>query len=205
MLICPKCGKKSNETQFVEAFCVDCYPFRLEIPRNISIPWCRACGKVKLRGEWQRADKETIEQHVLRKCKGEFDKGEYDENTEEAKFIFKNGTVTLTRKIPLEKDDMFCTNCGRQRGGYYEAILQLRGSPNKVKRHAKWAQQWLKQRSFVSKIDEHKHGIDVYVGRFRAAMEFVQMLGMRYKLTKKLAGEKSGKRIYRSTFALRFE
>src|SRR3989344_822038 len=201
MLICPKCGAPSTEIEFIEPFCIRCYPVHLRIPRNITITQCKDCKKIKQGGDWVKREDAALAENIIQKCKGEFESAKYNVDRQEAVFTVKGKTII--RPIPLEEEVVLCPNCSRRRGGYYEAILQFRGPENRVKKHSQRAVTWLNKHSWVSKIDEHKDGIDVYVGSFQSAQQFVQLLGRKHTLTKKLVGRRKGKRIYRSTFAIR--
>jgi NMD protein affecting ribosome stability and mRNA decay len=207
MLICPKCGIKSSERDFIEAFCSQCYPANIRVPRQVEVEQCKQCEKIKLAFGWQAAGDKELADYVISKCKGEFEKADYNIGRQEASFeISRSGKkIVIKRYILLTKHERYCKQCERQRGGYYEAILQFRGPENKIKRYAANAEKWLQKHSWVSKIDEQKEGIDIYAGSFDAAFEFVKMLGIKYILTKKLVGRRAGRRIFRSTFAIRFD
>jgi NMD protein affecting ribosome stability and mRNA decay len=91
-------------------------------------------------------------------------------------------------------------------GGYYEAIIQLRGRPERVRRWRKELTEELLKYTFISGIEDLKEGVDIKVGSSRQALSLIKDLGFRdYLITKKLWGLKEGKRVYRTTFALRFD
>lgn len=207
MLICPKCGKSSKEKNFIEAFCVDCYPYNLKIPEKIEIDVCKRCRKMRIKGEWVEYDRKKLEEYVEGKCKGDFTSVEYDIDSQTAVFTIKKGDseAQVERKFPLKENIVMCTSCSRIAGGYFESIIQLRGNEGKVRKYTKILTKMLSRSTFISKIDEKKEGTDMYIGNTRAVLETIAELGIKRKITRKLAGTKYGKKFYRTTFLLRFE
>lgn len=208
MLVCPKCGRSSAAVPFFQAFCIHCYPFKLNIPPGFEFPACKDCERILFRGEWRRVGEKEMAEYVLGKCKGDFAEADYTVGDGIATFVLRAGSqeVRVDRSIPIMYPTALCPDCSKRRGGYFEAIIQLRGPQPRVKSMARRATAWFEKNSFIGKVDEPREGgVDLYVGSSKSAMEFAQSLGMHYTLTRKLFGEKEGKRIYRSTFAIRME
>ncbi len=207
MLICPKCGKSSKETRFMEAFCVECYPYNLKTPEKIEIEICKRCGKMRLKGEWVEYNSKKLEEYIAGKCKGEFESVEYNADNETAVFTVRKGDseARVERNIPFKKQIVICPTCSKIAGGYFEAIIQLRGNENEIKKYKNILSRMLGRRTFISKIDEKKEGTDLFVGSTRVVLETIAELGLKRKITRKLSGAKQGKRFYRTTFLLRFE
>jgi len=207
MLICPKCGKTSKEKKFIDAFCIDCYPYNLKIPEKIEIEICKRCRRMRIKGEWKEYSKKKIEKHIEGKCKGDFSSVEYNLESQTATFTIVKGDseAQVEREIPFKEKTVICPDCSKIAGGYFESIIQLRGNERKVKKYAKILTRMLSRSTFISKVDEKKEGTDLYVGSTRSVLETIAELGVKRKITRKLAGTKHGKKFYRTTFLLRFE
>jgi len=207
MLICPKCGKTSDKAKFIESFCVDCYPVNVRVPeKKFIIKHCKHCDKMFLRGEWLRFNPKKIEDHIASKCKGDFERAEYNLEDGIITFTIKKGDSEITVEKPYEIDFeiVTCKICSRKSGGYFEAIVQLRGKENRVEKYRKLFEHRLSKRTFIGKETPHKQGIDLYIGSTKAVLELVQELGFDAKITRKLVGvTEAGKKAYRTTFAIR--
>ncbi|MBU0532677.1 60S ribosomal export protein NMD3 [Patescibacteria group bacterium] len=202
-LICPKCGKKSEEIEFIEAFCIECYPVNIKLPGKLEIEQCRRCEKIKMRGEWTPYNKRKISEYVVSKCKGEFDAAEYEPENGVIRFIIE-GKKEIKRRVDLEIKTVLCTYCSRVSGGYYKGIIQLRGNSKKIEKYADFFLEKLSKKTFITKAEEKHGGVDLYVGDSRAVVELVTALKLKTLMTKKLVGEEAGKRVYRTTFLIRF-
>ena len=207
MLMCPKCGKSNKEVQFLEAFCVNCYPFNLVLPKNIKVEMCKRCGKMKIRGQWTPYDRKTLEEYVASKARGEFEKVEYDSKTKEMVFTVKKGDESAEIRKPFEYEEviLICPDCSKISGGYFEAIIQLRGDEKKVAKYSKRLTKMLSVKTFITKSEERHGGTDIFVGSSREVLGVMSELGLRTKITRKLMGLREGKRYYRTTFAIRFD
>ena len=202
-LICPKCGRGDDEVGFIEAFCADCYPVKLKIPRSVELLQCTRCLRIQLRGEWTQHSDRKVAAFVLSKCKGDFDSAEYDPASGIATFIMGRSGAAIRRTIPFELRKTICTECSRMSGGYFEAIIQLRGPPAKVLGYSGMLIKRLSGRTFIAKEEEKENGLDLYVGNSKAVVEVVASLGIKSRITKKLVGTDQGKRLYRTTFLIR--
>lgn len=202
-LICPKCGRSSDEIRFVEAFCVDCYPVKLKCPAKMEVEQCTRCGRVRIRGEWVDPGKRALSDYVIGKCKGDFEQGTYNMKEQTATFTMSKSGVEVERTIALEIKKTICWQCSRMSGGYYEAIIQLRGNPLKVKGHALMFIKKLSKKTFIAKEEEKAGGLDIYVGNSKAVVELMSELKIKTLMTKKLVGVSEGKKLYRVTFLVR--
>ena len=59
--------------------------------------------------------------------------------------------------------------------------------------------------TFIPKVEEMHGGVDIYVGEKKEVAEILMHHGLKAVRTEKLSGEKKGKRLYRSTFLIRFD
>ncbi len=106
-----------------------------------------------------------------------------------------------------------CPECSRRRGGYYEAIMQLRGSKKEQmqdyieKNIGNFAGE--EENAFITKTEKLKEGTDVYVGSKEAgrrlAGQIRKLYNVRSSITKKIHGMKKGKEISRWTILLEDE
>lgn len=201
-IICPRCGRSSRDIEFIEAFCRDCAPVRLECPSRVELEVCTRCGRAKVRGEWTSAGQRKIADLVLSRCKGDFESSSYIEETATAKFDFPSGNK-LERTVILDRKKTICQDCSRISGGYFEGIIQIRGDRAKAERLAEALILKLQKATFISKTDEKDEGIDVYIGSSKAVVAVVTEMGLKTLITKKLVGRDQGKRLYRTTFLIR--
>lgn len=207
MLICPKCGRSSDDTPFIEAFCINCFPFDVKLPKKITIEHCKRCNKIRLKGEWVPFSRKKIEEYIISRCKGDFTSGEFDMDTGEATFTLKkdSGEISIRRNIRFEIVPVICRDCSRISGGYFEAIIQLRGDKAKINRAAERLIRILSKKTFITKKEEKHGGIDLFVGSSKTVLETMREQGYKPLITRKLVGRREGKRLFRVTFALRFE
>ncbi len=205
MLLCPKCGKNSDEIGFIEAFCINCYPANIRCPESVMVRICKGCKKIRMAFGWEEYDPNELSKYVISKCKGEFIFAKYHRDTQKAVLtLVKAGkSIKIEKNIALEIDENYCKDCRNLRGGYYETILQFRGNREKVERVAKKTEGWLRKHSFVSKVIKSKDGIDIYSGKYQTITELAGYFGLSYEVSKTLVGRKEGKRQYKSTFVFR--
>jgi len=207
-IICPRCGKNSNEKEFIEAFCIDCYPIDVKMPKKIVFEVCKKCGKIKHGKKWVDRDEEEVAGDITRKCKGDFFNAAYNKEEGIVTFFIKKREkiLKINKMINVNYMINMCTDCSRMSGGYFESIIQLRGNPEKINSFAKKLEREIAKITFVSKVEEKKEGIDLYIGSTHAVLDLIKEIGHRYTISKKLAGvNKEGKRQYRTTFAIRLE
>lgn len=206
-LICPRCGKKSTQKEFIEAFCIDCYPLNITLPKDVYFDTCKRCSKFRFGNDWRLTDEAELSKIIVRKCKGEFSQVDYDFQTGMLVFTIERRSKRFTIEKPFRviTNVTMCPQCSRMSGGYFEGILQLRGDKNKVDKYSRAIQKRLVEKSFISKVEVNRDGTDIYFGSTPAAVTAIGELGLTYKITKKLFGMKEGKNVYRSTILVRFE
>lgn len=107
-----------------------------------------------------------------------------------------------------------CKRCSRISGGYYESIVQVRAdgrtpSDDELISVETIAYSALGNgpRDFISKVEQKKEGIDLYVGSIeggrKISKSIVKTLGGKISESKKLYGRKDGREVYRVTFLVR--
>ena len=205
MLICPNCGKTSEGKEFVEAFCIDCYKFNVRLPKGLKVEVCKRCTTMKLQGKWQQLNRSKISDYVISKCKGDFKEAICDIDTGICRFTFeKSGKqASIERTVDIEKIINICPDCTRSSGGYYEAIVQVRGTHDMVDRESAKLERALSKKTFISKIEERHGGLDLFVGSSKEAAAILHRYEMKPAISRSLFGRKDGKCIYRVTYAVR--
>ncbi len=204
-LICPKCGKTSDQIQFIGPFCIHCSPIRIECPREFSIEVCGKCGKMRLARDWVPITEALLSKLFAKKCRGHFTKVEFDPAGTATFFIDKEGNIfQLQRHFEFIQNKTICSECSKKGSGYFEAIIQLRGRPERIAKYEKLLSEALKEKgTFINKTEELKEGRDLYIGSTKAVLSLFHELGLHTVISRKLHGVKQGKRIYRTTFLLR--
>ncbi|VVB66627.1 NMD3 family protein [Candidatus Gugararchaeum adminiculabundum] len=207
--ICPKCGASSENTDFFGSFCSSCYLKKtdLKFPKKFLLETCKLCGRMLILSAWADYDEEKIHQLVASRCKGPFESvGVFlGEDSVKLTFNFKKGGSELSVKkaLPLERKVTTCPNCSRKSGGYFEAIIQLRGNRNRFPSMQEKLKRILEKSTFISKIEELPEGIDLYVGGREDAKKALGLLGLKPSSSNTLAGERQGQRLYRTTYCVR--
>ena len=223
-MICIKCGTQT--TKNINGLCVNCYSTSqkmFHLPVTIDLEKCSHCGSYKIGTEW-RQNKDTP-QMILRKkiimdphlthptitldtiqnpwkisCRGNI----YDT------------TVTEKYILPVKIHTTSCPRCSMIMGGYYEAILQIRGTHRDVTHKEKNSIHDIitkkimdshDPKAFISKIDETPQGIDYYLGDQHIADTLTRTLKQRFHATTKksvtLTGVQDGQKVYRVTHLIR--
>ena len=208
MKVCPKCGATNRDKQFVGPFCKDCYSVDIKLKSDV-LPYtvCKDCKNVKLLGEWVRPAPEIFRSYIKKIVKGKENYDDFDFDLDTGDIIFhitKEGVKFEVKKnIMVQKNVGLCDECSRTHGGYYEAIIQVRGTDEKVSRMMKKIKGLVEKITFISKEEKLKEGLDIYVGRKTGVEELLAQLGLKTKKSYKLYSMKEGKRIYRITYIVR--
>ncbi len=205
--ICPRCGTSSAARAFVGEICLECSLSgkREKWPAKIEIEACQKCGKMRKGKEWKEFHPSLVSALAALAMKGV--PGHYNYEAGVWEGIWEQGgeSAPFSHPLPVLEKKSVCPSCNRMSSGYFEGIIQLRGDSDKAK---KWAEKLSKQISkitFVPKVEEMHGGYDIYIGEKKEVPEILFHHGFKYLRTEKLAGEKNGKRLYRSTFLIRLE
>lgn len=127
--------------------------------------------------------------------------------------------VASEAKVLVRMRKSVCDRCSRMFGGYYAAIIQLRGNqrdarPEEIKRAHKLIGEELdrmrasgNRQAFLTKSGPVPGGFDYYIGDIEAARIISKLIASRLSATvyetAKLSGRKEGEDIYRVTFLVR--
>lgn len=215
---CPSCGRSEEETgEFVRNFCPDCYAQRFtlyHLPDEYELKLCPRCDRTFYSGKWVLlTPTEAVKDFVKRKIKSDFpfkvEELRFEKQVKEDLAIVRLSFSMSGKKVEkkhrlrfkLVKD--LCRDCSLRASGYFEAIIQLRGEWNDIHKVAETLLKRIEKESFVSKIEEKKEGVNIYVGSKKITHQLLSSLELRFTTSKTLAGRKEGKDLYRTTYCVR--
>jgi len=203
-MFCPRCGKKSD------GLCTDCYLELHPVKVNEFKVTACSCGRYLHKGNWVRMEG-MIDDSVRRNL---LIPDEITLQGVEIRHDINEGRVNLEIKIVGEyKKEVIemklkseakivkeqCIVCSRQASGYYEAILQVR-----VENHEGVLDNI--NPDLITKVERVRGGTDIYLTSFRYAKqlgrEFMNK-GFSVKETRKQAGMRKGKSIYRTYLSVK--
>ncbi|KAA0013392.1 MAG: hypothetical protein FE041_02845 [Thermoplasmata archaeon] len=211
-MFCVECGKKGKT---YNGLCLDCYLKKKElikIPDEISITFCRNCNAYKIEGEWKKGNHwKDLEEYIRSKVEAEID---VDVVVSKRKVvctgIFEGRKIRKEKEIKIKEKERLCGRCSLIKGGYFEAILQVRGArENEEKEIDELVKRRVEERdSFISKRVKVKNGVDYYIGDKKVAAilakEMKEEFGAEYGISSSLVGRKDGRDVYRDTYLIRF-
>ncbi|HEX7391458.1 MAG TPA: NMD3-related protein [Thermoplasmata archaeon] len=232
-MFCVECGR---EGELVGSLCIECYSKRhatASIPDHVDLALCAHCSAMETDKGWEdvgsvREAAALSVERALRLPKGaklseaRVHLAERDERNMEAKvdvtFSLEGHTFerALSTIIRLKRGS--CTECSKQQGNYYEAILQIRGQERELdtvtERSIKervtdrvFSMRKSSREVFVSKVEKVKGGLDFYFSTIPAARNIARELQesrcAEYKESSSLWGRRDGKDIYRMTYLVR--
>ncbi len=232
-MFCVECGR---EGELVGSLCIECYSKRhagASIPDHVDLVLCAHCSSMETEKGW--ADVGSVREaavlaveHALALPKGaslseaRVHLAEKDERNMEAKVevVFSLEGHTFERAlgtiVRLKRGS--CTECSKQQGRYYEAILQVRGQEREFDKATERGIQTLvtervssmrksSREVFLSKVEKVKGGLDFYFSTIPAARNIARELQetrcAEYKESSRLWGRRDGKDIYRMTYLVR--
>ncbi len=206
---CPACGKETEI--FINGFCIECFKKRFkktQFPKFIKIYQCKFCKKFAVGNLLFDSLEEAVNKAI--------------KDFKDLKLILiAENFVKLAKEVEnliIEEKDVeikikqiICKYCNMMQTGYKQAIIQLRSKNNeeflKIIEEVIEKERKFDNLSFISKIEESKNGIDLYIGSKKAAYKAINEIKKYYKInikvSKKLVGIKSGKRIFLDTIAIR--
>ncbi|PIO06612.1 hypothetical protein COT29_00290 [Candidatus Micrarchaeota archaeon CG08_land_8_20_14_0_20_59_11] len=197
--ICPRCGKE-DDGSFASAFCPSCEPVtHKRLPE--SVVKCPKCGRFFVRGVWTRCD-------ALGALNGMFQPRGYTAKNviivKRAKKTILQAELEPKRFIDVLLELKQCQECSLRSGGYHEAVIQVRGeNAERVREVVERLIHRIGAITFIAKVEEKKEGIDIQVGRKRAALEAVNWMHLERTQSNKLIGMHQGKRLMRTTICVR--
>ncbi len=231
---CFRCGK----TEAVhDGLCRECYLEThrlLDIPDYMDIHVCAHCGAASPDGKrWEDTDdfRKSLRELCLSRISLLKDASVMSAETsiteqDSHSYVFKGRLLVKVGEIKEEVDfgskvrikSATCSRCSRIHGGYYEAIIQIRGAGREMSPEEKIdAEEFVASRVeemgrhsreiFITQEEEVHGGLDLYISSSRAAKTVAKSLAehLSGSLTesKKLAGRKEGEDFYRFTYSVR--
>jgi nonsense-mediated mRNA decay protein 3 len=192
-----------------------------DAPALLDVEQCQKCRKARLSGEWRPFSNEEIKKWLSLKIKTPFKvksagvrlqeslseegKRNYDAYLD---VEFNAEGITVKRIIPvrLRISQTQCRECSLRSGGYFEAVIQLRGDRDKIEKLAnRLSHRIEREEGFVSKTEEKKEGLDLYISNKQAAHKAINWMKLSFNSSRTLAGMREGKELYRTTYCIRLE
>lgn len=229
-VICPKCGKIVDKNNFFGTLCRECFekdnpqPLKLKIK---SLLVCKTCGRVYSQ-KWvpYKQLKDILKQNLV--C--DFDNFYVlsttikEEHRHDKDFVIftvkyyykykgKKVVSKLSQEIPIKY--ITCPRCGKIKGNYYEAIIQIRYADKpiaEVEHALKEAIRAQESKDIVVVQDKiaQKKGYDLHITFKQLAKNIIKSMkrfSPEQNTSYKLVGYdiRRGKRKYRVTYLLRFQ
>jgi nonsense-mediated mRNA decay protein 3 len=225
---CVECGR---EAEVYQGLCEDCLPKKrsfLEVPLVLDLSQCNHCGAFRLPGGWRetaleealrdlisassKVPREVLHHHINVAHAPEDGRSLQVEVS--ARIHLEGMAVTEERRLRVRVKGATCPSCSRQRGQYYEAIIQLRAEGRPVgERELRLARRLIRDRVrstqglFITREEAVHGGLDVYLSSSEAAKSIVQALkaslGGEVSASPKLHTRRQGRNVYRVTYRLR--
>ncbi|MFH0929584.1 MAG: NMD3-related protein [Candidatus Aenigmatarchaeota archaeon] len=209
MKFCFVCGKKTNE--LVDGYCEDCYNDKfslLKVPKELTVKMCTRCNMIKHRNRWMDIKVEDVLRDKIEVLGRAVDlKIDIDDNiTIKAKGFLKDCKKSKKESydIRLKINKIVCPTCSRASGGYYEAIIQLRGKTEEAMDFL--VDQAVKEQKNY-RAEQKGRCFDVYIMDKHFANSVANAMIKRFKARIKksfrIVTKKEGKDIYRSVIVVR--
>ncbi len=172
----------------------------------VNVLQCKKCRHIKYAG-WSAPTPENLTHIILKQSKGKVASARFDKKNSLLAVEMDSAHGTFIKSFPVEiiYSPSLCDTCSKSAGSYSEAIIQLRGNKEKIEKYIDKLQSRIRRKTFISRTVSLSEGIDFYVGDKVEALRALQNFDLDYLRTEKLVGQrKDGRRIYRSTFRVRF-
>ncbi len=205
---CATCSRSENEARFYGQFCEYCTRDKLlnSLPQTLGITVCKRCERVWTGHRYSLPTKKAVEDALLLGIKGYSLKLlEYDGRRAKLELGEKIGDdkILVDKEFEIKRKNSVCDDCYKRSSGYWEGLVQLRGSEERVKRTEEKIKRYIEHTSaFIAKTEEVPNGLDVYISDKKAANEAMLFLRLKPITTYTLYGLKQGKRVYRNTYAI---
>lgn len=214
-IYCPTCNNSSDKVMFVGEFCEECTIKRLrkQVPDQVEVYFCRICGRVKAGQEYYKPEPKAIaaaiEEYLhIKNARVKIERLDDYKGMATLRFhIDVDGTkVTFEKEVRLKRLHKTCSRCLKERSGYFEATVQLRGVPEKVENTVEKISRYISRYgAFVTKVERVDNGLDVYTSDKKATAQFFASRGLKPKVSYVLAGLRRNRRVYKHVYLLRFE
>ena len=232
-MFCVECGREGD---LIGSLCEECYSkkhLQASIPDHVDVLMCAHCSAVKSQRGWETVGsvREAAEMAVQQAVTVSKDAKVMDVRTALSERDERNLAAEVEVSIAAHGKEFHrklstsvrlkrgaCTECSKQMGSYYEAILQIRWPDRSLAEHdLNEAERMVRSRMesmrkssrevFLSKVDRVKGGLDFYFSTIPAARavarELQDALCAEYKESSSLWGKKDGKEVNRMTYLIR--
>jgi nonsense-mediated mRNA decay protein 3 len=238
MQTCVECG--AQVPKLIGGSCPDCFVKKeplLTVPEVLDVELCAHCDARHVGAHWfdpdegvplseirEEALRGIVKVHALvRSAQVDVKERTLDERNFEHTVTLAGDVegvaVAGESKVLVRMRKSVCDRCSRMFGGYYAAVIQLRGTqrdarPEEIKKAHKVIGDELdrlrasgNRQAFLTKSGPVPGGFDYYIGDIEAARILSKLVASRLSATvqetAKLAGRKEGEDIYRVTFLVR--
>jgi len=208
---CPTCGNSSDKMLFYGNFCESCTKekFSKTLVKEVQITACKRCGRIKAAGAYVPLSYNNLEiavEQSMGKYKVRLLSYENNAAKVEVSDTTEYGPISVEHELGVTYKRILCETCYKKACMYHEAVIQLRGNPQKIEKFQDKISRYFDARNeFVTKVEQSDHGVDMYMSSKRMVTQFISRLGLKPTTSFTLTGVKNGKRIYKNTYALRFE
>ena len=176
-----------------------------KLPERISIDVCKRCGRLLIGDSWVKKTTKNIElavQKIMKKLDVNVE-GIGDRSIDLLVSKPDDNIYGIKKTMVLKEHMITCESCTRKAGGYYEAVVQLRGNMEKAQKILNAMNRFLeKNGGFISKLEEMDNGIDAYISSKRLANEYFSHRKIKPTMSYTLFGLVRGRKVYRNTYAL---
>lgn len=217
---CPRCGKIVEK--LYENLCENCISKKIflinKIPKIIKVKKCRVCAKYYLLKKGFESEESAIDEFLSDIFK--------NSKASSINFRIENDKLHVEMKLliedfeKVEKSDaeiiqklITCESCSIQKIGYFQSTIQLRAPDNLLDQIRSYIEDQISilhqkdKLAYISKFEKTKNGFDVNIGSKSAANNLATKLRNRFKanvkISRKLSGSISGKKVYRDTILVK--
>lgn len=230
---CIVCGEREGEFKGLCGQCFLKQHAVMETPDYVNIVLCPHCGAMKRGEHWldMNEPEAAVDRSVKESLAFDPEVSSADvalEIEQESGLVYRARVIAKMHIRGLDAsgeaeviariEHRVCDVCSRLHGNYYESVVQLRGYSSKLSENEK--EEWLEtvrsivrslsssnRRVFLAKSVEMHGGLDFYLSTTDAgrnvSRELARRTGASLKESKKLAGRKDGKDVYRTTYSVR--
>src|SRR5467141_4423013 len=229
-MFCVECGA---EGPVYEGLCANCFRKRHPVVHpvdTLDLARCESCGSFRLRSGWSKVDRDLALPQLLREAMPPLPPYKRVGFTQVAREEDANNLAVTVKAVGRFRDlapvqdfhlrvrikPSICDSCQKQRGRYYEGILQVRGEDRELApREVRDVRTFVAGRvdrsddakAFISRIEEVHGGLDFYLSKNslakKLAREVAGAFGGTVSASPKLFGQKEGKEVYRVTALVR--
>ncbi len=232
-MFCVECGKE--KTIYKNGVCISCFIHHHQFTRGpsvLDIYMCAHCTAYKYKNTWLHTSFDDILYRMI------LDTFTIHPDLEEVAVqtsctkqdktyactiaisgVICHTTIIEKHTLTVRLKKLTCDICSRQKGGYYEATIQIRADNRKINKDElheieKTIEHLVQtivdkgnRALFITDTFEHHGGIDFYISEkgsaHTIAKKIVELYGGELKLSSKNIGMQDTRQIYRMTYLVR--